>query len=65
MSPESVLVLYFNLCAAALAGWRTTRRRGATSQGWRIFSLMSAATLTLLLITAVLLLLMALAWHGC
>jgi hypothetical protein len=69
VSSETFLVIYFNLCAVALAGWLTTRRRAARSDFWRVVSLTSAGGLVLLLalggLGVFLFVLFLFTWRGC
>ena len=69
MTPETIFVLYINLCAVAFGGWRHARRHAAASQSWRAVACLSLIAFVLLLTAGglffTMLLLMAMTWHGC
>ena len=69
MTPETFLVLYFNLCAVSLAGWLHARRYAVASQSWRAVARLSISAFVLLLVVGglcvALLVLWGLTWHGC
>jgi hypothetical protein len=69
VTPETIFVLYVNLCAISFAGWRHGHRHAARSESWRVVALLSLVALVLLLtaggLCVALLVLWGLTWHGC
>jgi hypothetical protein len=69
LTPETIFVLYVNLCAVTFAGWRYAHRHAAGSDNWRAVSWLTLSALVLLLIMGglcfTLLLLWGLTWRGC